>query len=92
MIIAKNVLGKFYPLLDELKNPSKFMDTYNTKFIQRNGKIRYTANGKHRVGRILNVDTTDGSLIVEENKTIFHLSSVAGVSIKHKFRKKRATE
>ncbi len=89
MIIAKNVLEKFFPLFEDIKNPSKFMDTYNSKFIQRNQKIRYTAGGKRRLGRILNVDTTDGSLIVEEHKNIFHLSSVGGVSIQNKFSKKQ---
>lgn len=92
MIIAKNVLEKFYPLVDSLKTPSKFMDIYNSKFIQRNQKIRYTSDGKRRGGRILNVDTTDGSLIVEDKKRIFHLSSVVGISIKNKFRKKHPLE
>ena len=86
MIIAKNVLEKFFPLFEDLKTPSKFMDIYNSKFIQRNQKIRYTADGKRRNGRILNVNTADGSLIVEEKKTIFHLSSIGGVSIQNKFK------
>lgn len=89
MIIAKNVLEKFFPLLEDIKNPTKFMDTYNSKFVQRNQKIKYNADGKRRSGRILNVDTADGSLIVEENKNIFHLCSVGGVYIKNRFRKKQ---
>ena len=89
MIIAKTVLEKFFPLFEDIKTPAKFMDTYNSKFIQRNQKIRYTAGGRHRSGRILNVDTADGSLIVEEHKNIFRLSSVGGVSIHNKFKKQR---
>lgn len=90
MIVAKNVLEKFFPLFEDIKNTAKFMDTYNAKFIQRSQKIKYTADGKRRNGRVLNVDTADGSLIVEENKNIFHLYSIGGVSIKNDFRKKRA--
>ena len=85
MIIAKNVLERFLPLLDDLKNPPKFMDVYNDKFIQRNRRIRYISEGKRRTGRILNVDS-DGSLIVEEKKKILHLGSVSGISIQNKYR------
>ena len=87
MIIAKNVLDKFFSLFDDIKAPAKFMEFYNGRFIQRNQKIKYSANGKHRKGRILNVDTSNGSLIVEEKKNIFHLSSVGGVTIQNKFRR-----
>lgn len=85
MIIAKNVLERFLPLLDDLKNPSKFMDTYSDKFVQRNRRIRYMSDGKRHSGRILSVDT-DGALIVEDKKRILKLSSVSGISIQNKRR------
>lgn len=84
-IMAKNILEKFLPLFTDIKTPSKFMDIYNDKFIQRNRTIRYIQGGKRHIGRILNVDA-DGSLIVESKKSIIHLTSVSGVCIRNKFK------
>lgn len=79
-IIAKTVLNKFFLLYRNLKNPSKFMDTYRNKFVLTGKKIKYIFDGKKINVRVVGVDKDNCSLIVEgpngETKNVFKPSNV----------------
>lgn len=83
MIIAKNILAKFLLLYPKgLKTPEKFMDIFKKKFILSGTKIHYTENERKKSGRILTVDTSDGTLIINtRGGKIKHLATQRGVSI-----------
>lgn len=66
MIIAKNILAKFFPLYSNMKNTAKFMDTYRKKFVLRGKRIRYEKDGKRKVYKVLGIDKKDCSLLVED--------------------------
>lgn len=65
MIIAKNMLNKFFPLYVNIKNNSEFMDAYRQKFILRGQKIKYLNDGKKETCRVVDVNPNDASLEVE---------------------------
>ena len=74
MIIAKNILSKFFALYPKrLKSPEKLRELYKQKFILRGRRIFYFDDGKRRICKVLAVDISDGTLIVE----------TAGGAIKH---------
>ncbi len=76
IIIAKNILNKFFSFYSTVKNSSKFMDIYRQKFILRGQKIRYLTNGRRQSCRVLGIKTDDSSLIVEDkNKKIIYIST-----------------
>ena len=79
-IIAKTVLNKFFSLYRNLKNPSKFMDTYRNKFVLTGKKIKYITDGKKINVRVMGVDKDNCSLVIEgpngEIKNVFKPSSV----------------
>lgn len=66
MIIAKNILAKFFPLYSNMKNTSKFMDTYRQKFILRGKYIKQELDGKRKRYKVLGINQNDCSLLVEE--------------------------
>ena len=65
MIIAKNILNKFFPLYVNIKNNSEFMDKYRQKFILRGQKIKYINDGKKQTCKVLDINYEDASLEVE---------------------------
>ncbi len=65
MIIAKNILSKFFPLYSNMKNTAKFMDSYRQKFILRGKKVRFNLDGKRAKLKVLTFDEQDCSLLVE---------------------------
>lgn len=69
MIIAKNILSKFLAMFPKnLKSPEKFMETYRQKFILTGQRVTYISNGgKRKSGKILSVDSSNGTLIIENN-------------------------
>ena len=48
MIIGKNIISKFFQLYSNMKNTSKFMDTYRQKFILRGKFVKREIDGKNR--------------------------------------------
>ncbi len=64
LIIARNIISKFFRFYTNLKNSAKFMDVYTTKFILRGKTVKYDYNGKKRRCRVKGVDTKTGALIV----------------------------
>ncbi len=81
LIIAKNILNKFFALYSQLKNPAKYMDIYKNKFIMTGAKVKYnTKDGKKASGKILGINPDNCALLVETPKkeivTIFGENNV----------------
>lgn len=65
MIIAKNILSKFFALYPRsLKSAEKVMEIFKKKFILAGTKITYSENGRKKRAKIIAVDSDDASLIV----------------------------
>ena len=72
MIIAKDILTKFFLLYSNLKSGSKFMDTYHEKFILRGKRVRFSCpDGKRRTYKILGLNKKDCSLVCEDSRGEF---------------------
>ena len=85
VIIAKNILNNFFSLYANLKNTAKFMDTYRKKFILRGQKVKYIGEDKKQVCKVLGVDQTNCSLIVEDkHKNVVKISTPNKVIIPKK--------
>ena len=65
MIIAKNVLAKFFSLYPSVKNPEKFFEIYRRKFALRGVRTKYLEDGRRLHCRILGVDPENAKLIIE---------------------------
>lgn len=82
MIIAKNILDKFFPLYANIKNNTKFMDTYRKKFILRGHRVRYQSGGRRQSCKVLGVDQENGTLMVENSeKKIVYISTPNSVTV-----------
>lgn len=68
MIIAKNILNRFFALYVNLKTSKKFMEVYTRKFILRGVRIRHIEDGRKRMRRVLGVDAKTGALILEGSR------------------------
>lgn len=90
MIIAKDILEKFATLYPKrLKTPEKFMDTFKQKFTLRGIKVKYIDSGKVRRCKILGVDSSDGTLIVEcRGGIVKHISMQRNVFMPKKIKLK----
>ena len=66
MIIGTNIISKFFTLYSNIKNTSKFMDTYKKKFILRGKYIKEEREGKRIKYKVLGIDSKDASLLVED--------------------------
>ncbi len=82
MIIAKNILNKFFPYYQKMKSSSKFMLDYQQKFILSGVKVKLIEGGKKTSCKVLSVSREDCSLIVEaRDKSIRHITRPASVII-----------
>jgi BirA family biotin operon repressor/biotin-[acetyl-CoA-carboxylase] ligase len=63
MIVAKDILTKFFSLYPMLKTPSRFFDEYKKRFILSNISIKEIVDGKKIPCKVVGVDD-DGMLIV----------------------------
>lgn len=85
IIIAKNILNKFFSFYSNLKNSSKFMDIYRQKFILRGHKVKYLKGGRRQSCKVLGVKTDDCSLMVEDSdKKVVYISTPNKVIIPKK--------
>ena len=77
LIIAKNILSKFFTLFPKrLKSPDKFMDFYKRKFALSGIRTKYLKDGKWKRCKILGVEHSDGRLIIEgAHGEIEHISN-----------------
>ncbi len=64
LIIAQNVLAKFFSLYENLRNPSKFMGIYEEKFLLEGVRIKYNAGERQQSCRVTGVDTATGALLI----------------------------
>lgn len=65
MIMAKDLLKRFFSFYVNMKSSTKFMDTYSEKFILRGRKVKYNDGQRKRNLRVLSVDTKNGALILD---------------------------
>ena len=86
IIMAKNILNKFFSYYSNLKSNTKFMDIYSQKFILRGQKIKHLNElGKKETCKVLGIKTEDCSLMVENSKKdIVYISSPNKVTIPKK--------
>ena len=68
IIIAKNILNRFFPFYVNIKTSKKFMETYTRRFILRGARIKHTEGTKKRTRRVLGVDLKTGALILDGGK------------------------
>lgn len=89
MIMAKNLLRKFFSLYVNLKSSTKFMDVYSEKFILRGRKVKYFDGQKKRTLRVLNVDAKNGAIVLDgpHGKPI-HVFSPSNIQIPKRIRVK----
>ena len=64
-IIAKNILNKFFPLYANMRNSTKFMQTYKQRFVLTGHRVKRIKNGKKKSMRVLGVRTEDCALLLE---------------------------
>ncbi len=68
MLIAKNILNKFFTAYSSIRNPGKYMDAYRRRFIMRDKKIKYINGDKKERCRIIDVDKQTGLLVAEKRR------------------------
>ncbi len=68
LIIAKNILAKFFPLYFNMKHQTKFMDVYSEKLAMKGSSAKYISGGKRFPCKIVDVNTASGALVVELGK------------------------
>lgn len=91
MIIARNVLSKFFRYYPYLKSSNKFMDEYKNKFILRGKRIKLTAGEKKESCKVLGVDTATSALIVEASDgRVIHVTTPNSVTLPKRIRGKRS--
>ena len=65
MIIAKNILSRFFKFYQNLKTPQKFMSAYAQSFAFRGKRVKYFRNEKWKSHKVLGVDSQTGELIID---------------------------
>ena len=91
MIIAKNILGKFFSLYSSIKSPQKIMNSYKNLFAQRGERIKCTVDGVQKTCKILGVDNASCALIVEERDgRISNVTATKGITMPKKLKKRKA--
>lgn len=87
MIIARNVLSKFFKLYPTVKTSKRFMDTYSKKFIMRGKTVKVTTGTKKSSCKVLGVDPKNCALIVEgKHGNVEEIFSPSSVSIPRRIR------
>ena len=65
ILIAKNLLSKFFSYYPTIKSSSKFMDEYSERFILRSKKVKYLLDGKRIHCKVLGINATTGAIRLE---------------------------
>ena len=90
MIIARNLLSRFFAFYSKIKSPAGFMEVYADNFALRGVKIRKQEGDKRRVCKVLGINMQNGALIVERRGgSLEELSSPRGVIIPKKIKLKK---
>lgn len=91
MIIAKNILGKFFSLYPSIKSPQKIMNSYKSLFALRGERIKCTIDGMQRSCKVLGVDNNTCALVVESRGgRIENITKATGVLLPKKLKKGKA--
>lgn len=75
MIIARNILTKFFKFYQNLKTPQKFMTEYTQRFALRGKKVKYFTGEKWKTRKALSIDLKTGELILDNGKDQERISS-----------------
>ena len=90
MIIAKNVLERFFSLYSGIKSPQKIMTTYQSLFALRGERIKCTVDGAVKTCKVIGVDLATCALIAEERGgRLLNLTTPKSVSTPKKLKKKK---
>lgn len=90
MIIAKNLMSRFFSLYSKIKTPASFMEAYCESFALRGVKIKRQLSDGKKTYKILGVEATSGSLIVEDKRgDVQHITSPVGVTIPKRIKLKK---
>ena len=68
MIIARNILTKFFKFYQNIKTPQKFMSEYTQRFALRGKKVKYFRDEKWKSHKVLGIDSKTGELIIDNGK------------------------
>lgn len=68
MIIARNILTKFFKFYQNIKTPQKFMTEYTQRFALRGKKVKYFRDEKWKAHKVLGIDSRTGELIIDNGK------------------------
>lgn len=68
MIIARNILTKFFKFYQNIKTPQKFMTEYTQRFALRGKKVKYFRDEKWKTHKVLGIDSRTGELIIDNGK------------------------
>ena len=68
MIIARNILTKFFKLYQNLKTPQKFMSEYTQRFALRGKKVKFFRDEKWKAHKVLGIDSKTGELIIDNGR------------------------
>ena len=90
MIMAKNLLRRFFSLYVNLKSSTKFMDVYSEHFILRGRRVKYFDGQRKRSVRVLSVDAKNGALVLDgKDKKPIMVFSPSNVQIPKRIRIKK---
>lgn len=68
MIIARNILTRFFKFYQNMKSPQRFMSEYNHHFAFRGKKVKFYRDEKWRSHKVLGVDSKTGELILDNGR------------------------
>lgn len=89
MIIAKNILSKFFSLYPFLKSPQKIMSSYDRLFALRGEKIKCNIEGSQKTCKVLGVDNATCALVVElRDGRTEKVTTPVGVTVPKRLKKK----
>jgi biotin-(acetyl-CoA carboxylase) ligase len=87
IIIAMDIINRFFLHYKNLKTPSKFMEIYRQKFILRNQTVSYISEGKKRRCTVMGIDPKNCALLLSgRDKRVFEISTPKSVIIPKKIR------
>ena len=86
MIIAKEILAKFFTVYSSLKTPEKYMDIYEDRFVLTGKKIKHIVGDKKETVRVLGINKETCALTVETKDKTISVTSPSGVIIPRKIK------
>ena len=90
MIIAKNILDKFFGFYITIKSSQKMMNSDKNLFAQRGERVKCTIGDSAKTCKVLGVDSATCALVVEERGgKITNVTTPNGVTIPKRLKKKK---